>query len=119
MRAKPEPKKPIPVIVIVSVAVVVVVAALGVWRWSVRAHGQETKSASTATYVGQQKCAECHAEETRAWRTSHHALAMQVASDSIVLGDFNDAHFTKDGVTSSFFKKDAKFYVRTEGAEGK
>ncbi len=44
---------------------------------------------------------------------------MQVASDSSVLGDFNNAHFAKDGVTSSFFKKDAKFYVRTDDPDGK
>ena len=43
---------------------------------------------------------------------------MQVANDSTVLGDFNDAHFTKDGVTSSFFKRDSKFYVRTDGPDG-
>ena len=44
---------------------------------------------------------------------------MQVANDSTVLGNFNDARFTKDGVTSSFFKKDGKFYVRTDGPDGK
>ena len=42
-----------------------------------------------------------------------------MANDSTVLGNFNDAHFTKDGVTSSFFKKDGKFYVRTDGPDGK
>ena len=55
----------------------------------------------------------------KAWRASHHAQAMQVASDSTVLGNFHDAHFSKDGVTSSFFKKDSKFYVRTDGPDGK
>ena len=43
---------------------------------------------------------------------------MQVANDSTVLGNFNDAHFAKDGVTSSFFKRDSKFYVRTDGPDG-
>ena len=119
MRAKPEPKKSIPISVVVAIVMVVAIGALGVWRWSARAKDGETKPAATATYVGQQRCADCHAEETKAWRTSHHAQAMQVTNDSTVLGDFNDAHFTKDGVTSSFFKKDNKFYVRTEGAEGK
>lgn len=44
---------------------------------------------------------------------------MQVATDSTVLGSFNDAHFTKDGVTSRLFKTDAKFHVNTEGPDGK
>ena len=42
-----------------------------------------------------------------------------MANDSTVLGNFSDAHFTKDGVTSTFFKKDGKFYVRTDGPDGK
>ena len=44
---------------------------------------------------------------------------MQVASDSTVLGNFNDTHFSKDGVTSSFIKKENKFNVQTEGPDGK
>ena len=44
---------------------------------------------------------------------------MEVTNNDTVLGNFNDAHFSKGGVTSNFFKKDAKFYVRTEGADGK
>ncbi len=44
---------------------------------------------------------------------------MQVANDSTVLGNFNNARFAKDGVTSSFFKKDGKFYVHSDGPDGK
>ena len=44
---------------------------------------------------------------------------MQVASDSTVLGNFRDSHFARDGVASTFFRKDAKFQVNTEGPEGK
>ena len=44
---------------------------------------------------------------------------MQVAGDSTVLGNFHDSPFTKDGVTSTFFKNDAKFYVDTDGPDGK
>jgi tetratricopeptide (TPR) repeat protein len=74
---------------------------------------------AVATYVGEERCAQCHTEQVEAWRTSHHAQAMQVASDTSVLGDFNNAHFAKGSERSSFFKKDAKFYVRTDGLDGK
>ena len=107
---------------IVAIGVGVVIAALcgvGVWRWSAAAHPQEMKPAAVATYVGEARCAQCHAEQAQAWQTSHHALAMQTASDTSVLGNFKDAHFTKDGVTSTFFKKENKFYVHTEGPDGK
>lgn len=50
---------------------------------------------------------------------AHHAQAMQVASDSSVLGNFNNANFAKGGVTSRFFKEGSKFYVHTDGPNGK
>ncbi len=73
----------------------------------------------TATYVGAERCAPCHAEQTSTWRNSHHAQAMQLASDSTVLGNFHDTHFTAGGVSSTFFKKGARFDVRTNGPDGK
>jgi predicted CXXCH cytochrome family protein len=45
-------------------------------------------------------------------------MAMQPATDSTVLGDFNDAVFTADGVTSRFFKKEGKFYINTQSETG-
>jgi|SRR5271157_3468347 len=107
-------------IVAISVGTVVVCAcAVILWRWAGGVHGQETKLSSTASYVGQEQCEQCHAEQVQAWRDSHHAKAMQVADHSTVLGNFNDARFAKDGVTSNFLKRDAKFYVRTDGPDGK
>ncbi len=45
-------------------------------------------------------------------------MAMQAASDSTVLGDFEHASFNNDGITSSFFRNGSKFMVRTDGADG-
>jgi tetratricopeptide (TPR) repeat protein len=69
-------------------------------------------------FVGRQSCAECHPDEDRLWRGSHHDLAMQEATDRTVLGDFDDAELTHDGVTSTFFRRDGGYYIRTEGADG-
>lgn len=44
---------------------------------------------------------------------------MQHAADSTVLGDFNNATFTADGVTSRFFKRDGKFIIQTQGEDGR
>ena len=76
---------------------------------------QQTRWRTAATYVGQQRCAQCHAEEVKTWRSSHHAQAMQVADGPTVLGNFNDRQFAEVGVLSDFFKKDGKFFVRTDG----
>ena len=44
---------------------------------------------------------------------------MQVAADETVLGDFRDASFARGSEVSRFFKRGDKFFVRTEGADGK
>jgi len=72
-----------------------------------------------ATYLGSAACAACHAAEYEAWRGSQHALAMQVADEGTVLGDFADARFHYAGITSRFFRRDGKFMVRTDGPDGK
>jgi len=71
-----------------------------------------------AAFVGSEACASCHGGEYRDWADSHHALAMQHASDATVLGDFNDARFEHDGVASLFFRRDGEFWVRTENSVG-
>ena len=60
----------------------------------------------------------CHDAEHAAWHGSDHDLAMQVANDASVLGDFNDAKFTYAGTTSTFSQRDGKFIVNTDGPDG-
>lgn len=79
----------------------------------------EKPAAQSAAYVGGQACAECHKREHDLWSRSDHDLAMQVASEATVLGDFSNTTFTHFGVTSTFSKRDGKFFVRTEGPDGK
>jgi predicted CXXCH cytochrome family protein len=74
---------------------------------------------AAAEYVGGKTCAECHATEVEAWRGSDHDLAMQVADEKSVLGDFAGAKFMYAGTTSTFFRRDGKFYVSTDGPGGK
>jgi tetratricopeptide (TPR) repeat protein len=72
----------------------------------------------SAGFAGSASCIECHEEAYRAWSGSHHDLAMQVAAEDTVLGDFDDASFTQFGVTSRFFRRDGRFFVETEGPDG-
>ncbi len=75
-------------------------------------------AAAPARYVGSAACAECHVVETKAWAASHHQLAMQPATEATVLGNFQDAHFTFQGVTTTFLRPDGGFAVRTDGPDG-
>jgi len=70
-------------------------------------------------FLGSKTCAPCHAEQYDAWQGSHHDLAMQEASRITVLGDFDNANFTSNGVTSTFSVRDGRFMVRTDGPDGK
>jgi len=70
-------------------------------------------------YVGRSVCAECHESQDSQWTGSHHDLAMQPATVETVLGNFDNASLTHFGVTTSFYKKDDRFMVRTEGPDGK
>ncbi len=85
-------------------------------------HGGRSAEAGTTvgnpTYVGGQACLACHPREAELWKGSDHALAMQPANSTTVLGDFNDATFEKDGLTSTFFKRDGTYFVRTDGPDG-
>lgn len=69
-------------------------------------------------YIGSAACAACHEEEFRLWQGSHHDHAMEEATPTTVLGDFDDAEITAHGVTSRFQRKGARYFVRTDGPEG-
>ncbi|WP_445747984.1 tetratricopeptide repeat protein [Polaribacter sp.] len=70
-------------------------------------------------FLGDQKCKECHENQFKSWKGSHHDKAMQIADSTTILADFNNKRFTSQGVTSTFFKKGKDFFVNTEGPDGK
>ena len=71
------------------------------------------------TFAGSLKCKECHQKEYDKWLNSNHDHAMDTANEKTVLGDFNNASFQAHGITSRFYRKDGKFFVHTQGPEGK
>lgn len=75
-------------------------------------------SAVPADFIGSEQCAACHDSEYRHWTGSHHDLAMQIVSEDTVLGDFDDANFTYNGITTRFFRDGKRFMVRTDGEDG-
>lgn len=71
-----------------------------------------------AAFVGRENCKECHPLQYEQFIGSDHDMAMDEATDSTVLGNFNDVYFEHLGVRSHFFKNDAGFFVNTEGPDG-
>jgi predicted CXXCH cytochrome family protein len=69
-------------------------------------------------FAGSAVCASCHASEGAAWKSSQHAMSMQIARGNAVLGDFDSARFTNDAVTSTFFLRGDRYFVNTAGPDG-
>ncbi len=72
-----------------------------------------------ARFVGGAACSGCHQTEAALWTATHHAKAMQPANPDTVLGAFNDAALSQNGVTTSFSRSGEDYMVRTEGPDGK
>jgi tetratricopeptide (TPR) repeat protein len=70
-------------------------------------------------HVSSAACADCHRQEHAAWSKSHHSWALRNPTPENVLGDFNDAAFDHQGVKSRFFKRGPKFFIETDGPDGK
>jgi Flp pilus assembly protein TadD len=79
----------------------------------------QTEPSGQAAFVGSETCAGCHRTEADLWRGSQHKQAMDHATEKSVRGDFNDASFDYYGAHSRFFRKDGKFFVETDGPDGK
>jgi predicted CXXCH cytochrome family protein len=97
-------------------ALVVLGGAAGVWWWQA---ARAPEGPGAPVYVGRQACTGCHAQVAERWQASHHAQAMQPATEATVLGDFKDARFSYAGATSTFFRRDGKYLVRTDGPDGR
>ena len=80
-------------------ALALIAGALGITRWLATpaspavADAQHAGDRAAARFAGSASCAGCHADEAAAWRRSHHAQSMAVASRETVLGNFNDVSF--------------------------
>jgi tetratricopeptide (TPR) repeat protein len=117
--------KPRALLVALSVVVLLVAAvALLSPRFRLKHHARPgapsvAAASGPATYVGSNACRDCHVAEYQDWRGSHHQLAMQAASAASVLGDFGGGRFTYFDVSSRFFKRDDRFFIATDGPDGK
>jgi tetratricopeptide (TPR) repeat protein len=76
-------------------------------------------SAASSAFTGSEACQDCHAEQYSQWQGSHHDLAMQLPGPDTVLGNFNNASFSYNGITTRFFRKGDKYMVNTDGEDGK
>ena len=104
-----------------AMAIVALAAAGGAFLAATalpRPASAETEPAEPA-FVGSEACAGCHRAQADLWRASQHGRAMDHATETSVRADFNDTSFDHAGMHSRFFRKDGKFFVETDGPDGK
>jgi predicted CXXCH cytochrome family protein len=109
----------------IAVALLLIVAtALGLW--SARSPAPATAPAPpvaaappAASYVANTLCLGCHQTQATSWAGSHHARAMAPATADTVSGNFDNTQFRHQGVSTRFFKRGDKFFVNTDGPDGK
>ena len=111
-------KKP-KILVAISMALLIFSGAIILQQCKPKESESSSLQISINEFVGDKSCKNCHANEYNDWLQSHHIKAMQPPNDSTVLGNFDNSGFTADGVTSRFFKKEGKFFINTQGDDGK
>ena len=71
----------------------------------------ETPGVSKASFVGSDRCLECHPDEGERHRGSHHDLSLQRPTAESVLGDWSGAHFETDHLKATFRREADRFFV--------
>jgi len=103
------------------IAVLVIVLSIPLYTYRtgrMNRPGEAAAPEPAAGFVGRDRCISCHRPEYEKWENSHHDLAMDVATPETVLGDFNNAVYTHNGVETRFYMEGDKFFVHTEGPHG-
>ncbi len=107
-------------------ALLLLVSAVAAGLWLARSPapaGSDNAPVSVAlpppTYVANTQCLGCHQAAGEAWVQSHHAQAMAPPTAQTVRGNFDNAQFRHQGVTTRFFRRDDKYMVHTDGPDGR
>lgn len=72
---------------------------------------------ATAASSSHEQCVACHQNQVNDWKKSDHAKAMDIASPSSVLADFNGATFEHYGQSAKFTTKEGKYWATISRGE--
>jgi hypothetical protein len=75
-------------------------------------------SMPASSYIGSERCADCHDKEFAGWKTSWHARALAVAKPKMIVGDFRNAHFAGTSSEAWMQRKGDVSTMRTHGTDG-
>jgi predicted CXXCH cytochrome family protein len=72
-----------------------------------------------AQYIGSKQCLSCHPVHYGSWYRTFHRTMTQDVGEQSVLGDFNDASYTYEGIRSRFLRgAGGEYLIETAAADG-
>lgn len=103
------------------IATLIIVLAFPLYIWkaiNIDGFRQDDIQLKQTEFVGSNTCVECHKSEYDLWLKSDHYFAMDTASESSILGDFNNAELEREGQVHKLYQKDGEYFAFTDGADG-
>ena len=100
-------------LILIAIVLVVIVAGYVAADWYSTVDDKEGRK-----FVGRASCADCHQKQCEEFVGSHHDLAMDIATEQTVLGNFGDVTLEHFGTTSRMFRDGDRFMINTEGPDG-
>jgi predicted CXXCH cytochrome family protein len=71
------------------------------------------RAGEPATSVTSDTCFKCHADHYNSWHQTYHRTMTREATPETIKGDFNNAAFTFQGITSHMTREGDAFYMET------
>ncbi len=65
------------------------------------------------------QCINCHQSQVEDWQTSHHFHAMEKATPTSVLGNFNEQTLNYQGQQARFYQQDQQLFISMPNLDGK
>ncbi|MCK5455936.1 MAG: hypothetical protein KAI45_02340, partial [Melioribacteraceae bacterium] len=85
------------------VAAVIIVITIPLYIFLQLYSNSSKNESNAATFVGKTGCIDCHKKEYNSWQQSDHKRAMEIATDSSVVGDFNNTKFISSKGNETIF----------------
>ncbi len=100
--------------------IALLIVVIGAITLQVTANGiyQDPLNLHEVDYIQSATCQSCHPSHYATWHDTYHRTMTQEASEMAVVGDFDNASNTFQGVTSRFYKEDEMFLIATRGFDG-
>src|SRR5262249_7063496 len=69
-------------------------------------------------YVQSATCIRCHPNHYESWSRTYHRTMTQISGTNSVLGNFDNATYSYNGVVSHFYRDGTNYFIRTVGSDG-